>query len=131
RVGEGADRHSHVEEAAPLAGPAGAAQEAVAASVSAGAAGGLVEDEQAVADVPIRELIPQAAALASAAGAAVPGAAAVAARGADRFVALAQAIADMKGRADKERAVRVVDDTARARAAGTAITAHAAVAAQA
>src|SRR5262245_5962999 len=102
RVGESADRPVQIDEAATLARPAGAAQEAAAAPVAAGTAGGLVEDEQTVADVPITELIPQAAPQASAAGAAVPGAAAIATRAADRFVALEQTIADMKGRADRD-----------------------------
>src|SRR5262245_56614351 len=63
RVGEGADRTGQIDEAATLTRAAGAAQEAAAASVAARAARGPVEDEQTVADVPIRELVPEAASL--------------------------------------------------------------------
>src|SRR5262245_41899832 len=130
RVGEGADRPDQIAKAATLARPAGTAQEAAAALVAAGAAVGPVRDEQTAADVPISELITQAAPLASAPGAAVPAAAAVAARAADRFVALEQAIADMKGRAesDPRGAGRVGDGTARAVACAAAVAAVATVA---
>src|SRR5262245_52912645 len=129
RVGEGADRPDQIAEAATLARPAGTAQEAADALVAAGAAGGLVQDEQTAPDVPISELITQAAPLANAPGAAVPAAAAVAARAADRFVALEQAIADMKGRADRDPADRVgVGDGGRG-SVGEGVTAGAGVAA--